>query len=298
MEKLERGHLSKVNRGYLLGYERWLSAQGYEQAVVYNSVRRVGYFLAHQQHSGKALSDYNKPDWEGYLAYSRRRGRQLGGGALSGSYLNKIALDLERLQGYLLALGAVQGVVKLGRQTAASASPQVYSIEQIEQLYAHCQANKWGWLDRAMLSLCYGCGLRSMEACRLELGAVWWETGLLQVRRGKGGKSRVVPLSPRVKAHLKGYLKIGRPALWRRGSPPKFLLSSYGGGASHGLLYDRFQRLLVKAGLPRQGLHSLRHSLASHLTDAGLPSRQLQVLLGHSSIDTTQHYIHSLQQSR
>jgi site-specific recombinase XerD len=134
--------------------------------------------------------------------------------------------------------------------------------------------------NRALVELVYSAGLRSAEAVGLDLGDVDFEQELVHVRRGKGGKERVVPLGEEAALWLARYLREARPAL-ARGANDAFFLSARG---------RRLDTSTLRRIVPHP--HRLRHAFATHLLDGGADLRTIQELLGHSSLSTTQVYSH------
>jgi integrase/recombinase XerD len=134
--------------------------------------------------------------------------------------------------------------------------------------------------NRALVELVYSAGLRSAEAVGLDLGDVDFEQELVLVRRGKGGKERVVPLGEEAALWLGRYLREARPAL-ARGANDAFFLSARG---------RRLDTSTLRRIVPHP--HRLRHAFATHLLDGGADLRTIQELLGHSSLSTTQVYSH------
>lgn len=153
--------------------------------------------------------------------------------------------------------------------------------------------------DRVVFTLMYACGLRVSEACALRVGDIDARAGLIHVRHGKGDKARAVRLSPAVLTMLRDH--------WRAHRPPGSLLfpaqrlvrpgvvdrrqrwSNH--AVSRSTLGDRFRALRRRAGLRRQvTLHDLRRAYATHLLEAGVDSRAIQVLLGHARPETTARY--------
>jgi site-specific recombinase XerD len=134
--------------------------------------------------------------------------------------------------------------------------------------------------NRALVELVYSAGLRSAEAVGLDLGDVDFEQELVHVRRGKGGKERVVPLGEEAALWLGRYLREARPALAK--------------GANNALFVSPRGRRLDTSTLRRivPHPHRLRHAFATHLLDGGADLRTIQELLGHSSLSTTQVYSH------
>ena len=140
--------------------------------------------------------------------------------------------------------------------------------------------------NRALVELVYSAGLRSAEAVGLDLGDVDFEQELVHVRRGKGGKERVVPLGEEAALWLARYLREARPAL--AGS------AAGATGANDALFLSARGRRLDTSTLRRvvPHPHRLRHAFATHLLEGGADLRTIQELLGHSSLSTTQVYSH------
>jgi len=134
--------------------------------------------------------------------------------------------------------------------------------------------------NRALVELVYSAGLRSAEAVGLDLGDVDFEQELVHVRRGKGGKDRVVPLGEEAALWVARYLHDARPGL-ARGANDALFLSATG---------KRLDTSTLRRLIPHP--HRLRHAFATHLLEGGADLRTIQELLGHSSLSTTQIYSH------
>jgi integrase/recombinase XerC len=154
-----------------------------------------------------------------------------------------------------------------------------------------------GLRDRAVLELLYGSGLRVSELCGLDVGDVDLAARRAHVL-GKGSKARVVPVGDYAAGALSAYLLRGRPTLaGTEPAPPD---------ATEALFLNRRRRrmgprdvramlegyLASSLGARRASPHTLRHSFATHLLDAGADIRVVQDLLGHASLSTTQRYTH------
>ncbi len=140
--------------------------------------------------------------------------------------------------------------------------------------------------DGALMCLLYGAGLRINEALSLNIGDVPAEGNPLRVT-GKGGKQRIVPLLPAVRAALAQYLRLHpRPG---RGQP--LFLGARGGRLNAGVVQKTLRDFRRLNGLPEHVTpHALRHSFATHLLAGGADLRSIQELLGHASLSTTQRY--------
>jgi len=276
----------------VLRFKNYLKSRSYSPSSIYNLPNHVREFLHFQEQRNRKLNDWQQEDFSDFLDYMRHRSNQRRAGALTASYLNKIIQALNLLQRYLKDTHQVDFYYKLRGLNQTSSELQVFSPAEIQQLYDACKSNAFGMRMRAVLGLCYGCGLRKGEAVALNLNDLWWDKQVLQVRKSKTGKSRLVPLARGVERDLKTYLHRARTQLARKDSPAAFLLNQRGGRLSGGALYKAFEYFLQRNGFRQTGLHTLRHSIASHLTESGMPSEQLARFLGHSTLDSTQIYVH------
>jgi len=161
-------------------------------------------------------------------------------------------------------------------------------IEARETISTTAEMEERPWVaarDMAVLSLCYGAGLRIAEALALTRGDL--ETQVLRVT-GKGGKTRMVPLIAAVRASIELYLELCPFKSW----PEEPLFRGVKGGVlSPRLIQLRVAQLRGALGLPPSATpHALRHSFATHLLGKGGDLRAIQELLGHASLSSTQIY--------
>ena len=148
-----------------------------------------------------------------------------------------------------------------------------------------------GMRDRAMLELMYASGLRVSELVELPLAALNTRQGVLRVT-GKGGKDRLVPVGEVALERIDAYLTATRPVLAKGRQPAALFLSKRGEGMTRQMFWTLVKRYALKVGInpKRISPHVLRHSFATHLLNHGADLRALQMLLGHSSLSTTQIY--------
>ncbi len=138
-----------------------------------------------------------------------------------------------------------------------------------------------------ILSMIYGCGLRRGEALRIQLKDIDSKRMVLAVMQAKGNKDRMVPISKKIVKMLREYFLIYRPVLYL------FEGNKQGKQYSAKSVEQVFNRARDKAGITKKvTLHSLRHSYATHLHEAGTDLRHVQVLLGHKDSRTTEIYTH------
>jgi site-specific recombinase XerD len=161
--------------------------------------------------------------------------------------------------------------------------PAVLSPEEVARLLHAAAPGR----DRVLLQVAYGCGLRLGELLSLQVGDIDSARMVLHVRQGKGRKDRLVPLSPRLLEELRAYWRMRRPrtCLFPGHKPDRPLT---GGGVQR-----RFRAIAGRAGLTKHcSMHTLRHSYATHLLEAGVDLLTLKSLLGHRDLETTAHYLH------
>lgn len=170
--------------------------------------------------------------------------------------------------------------------------PKALTESQVEALLSTPDtSNPGGLRDRAMLELMYACGLRVSELVNLPATGLNLRQGVLRVT-GKGGKERLVPLGEEARHWLERYLAQARPVLaGKRALAPLFINAS-GAAPTRQQFWRLVKRYAAIAGVDPDKVspHGLRHSFATHLLNHGADLRALQMLLGHSSLSTTQIY--------
>jgi len=174
--------------------------------------------------------------------------------------------------------------------------PEVLQTAEIELLFDQIDpARDLGVRDRAWLELLYGSGLRISELVGIDLEELELRSRLVKVL-GKGSKERIVPFGTKAESALRAWLEI-RPAFAAKRSKddeesPLFL--NHRGGRITARSVRRIMEVYVRRASLRTGIspHTLRHSFATHLLNAGADLRTIQELLGHVSLSTTQKYTH------
>jgi len=170
--------------------------------------------------------------------------------------------------------------------------PKALAESQIDAMLATPDVTTpLGLRDRAMLELMYAAGLRVSELVGLPATAVNLRQGVLRVT-GKGSKERLVPLGEESQHWLERYLAQSRPQLAGKRSLLPLFLGARGQAPSRQQFWTLVKRYAAAAGIDPDKVspHGLRHSFATHLLNHGADLRALQMLLGHSSLSTTQIY--------
>jgi integrase/recombinase XerD len=173
--------------------------------------------------------------------------------------------------------------------------PVVLSLEEIEQLFAVIDHSKPdGQRNRAIFETLYSCGLRVSELVGLQLSNLYIDLGFIKVL-GKGNKERLVPIGGEAAKQIGFYRLYIRTQLKqiKQGSEDILFLNKRGTALSRVMIFKILKALTEKAGIKKNiHPHTLRHSFATHLVEAGADLRAVQEMLGHKSITTTEIYTH------
>jgi len=169
--------------------------------------------------------------------------------------------------------------------------PVVLSPAEVSEFFHHVCTIRY----RAALMTAYGAGLRVSEVVALQIGDIDSQRMLIRVRQGKGNKDRYAMLSPRLLEVLRCWFRSQHPAAQRqKASPQDWLFPGWRKGRhmNTASLQTVCREAARAAGLSKRvTVHTLRHSFSTHLVENGTDIRILQVLLGHSRIDTTARYV-------
>jgi integrase/recombinase XerD len=198
---------------------------------------------------------------------------------------------------YLQLEGVLQENVAelLGSQRLWQRVPQVLTPGQVDRfLQAPRRSDTYWRRDRAVLELLYATGCRASELAYLTMDDLHLEEGFCRCH-GKGDKQRLVPLSNRAIGVVRVYLQEERPQLVGRRSPlpTHVVLSRSGRRLRREAIWELVKKYAARVGIPRSvSPHTFRHSFATHLLAGGADLRQVQEMLGHANITTTQIYTH------
>ena len=183
----------------------------------------------------------------------------------------------------------------LGSQKLWQRVPEVLTGQVVERMLEGPAPGAPSWRrDRAMLELLYASGCRASELADMQLRDMHLDEGHC-LCHGKGDKQRLVPLGRRAIVAVRQYLEHERPQLAALSPlpPPWLLLSRRGQRLRRERIWELVKRYAIGAGAPEAvSPHTLRHTFATHLLAGGADLRQVQEMLGHASIATTQIYTH------
>jgi len=292
----------KEHQRLLKGFSEWLSLQGYAAQTVYNLPIYTKEFLHYLEHENIDLSQLTAEMIQGYFFHLRvrpkckgggkTRKKQRGNGVLSLNSLINHRRGLLQFSKYLKETDQYYFQVDVPLEKIERKIKTILTTTEIKSLYEICEHSPLGLRDRAMLSIYYGLGLRRTEGVSLDVSDYMPEKNMLYVRKGKNYKERYVPITEEIKEDLEGYLYYGRPLQLKHNAETAFFLSERGSRISGQSMNLRLKTLLDKSGITKEniGLHSLRHSIATHLLQSGMPLKQIAIFLGHESLESTQIY--------
>jgi site-specific recombinase XerD len=249
-----------------------LQLRNYSPRTVETYLQHVARFARHFNRSPEHLGAEEIRSYQLYLLHERHA---------SWSVFNQAVCALRFL--YRTTLRAAFGVDMIPYGKKPRALPAVLSRAEVAQLLALVRQP----LERLILQTTYACGLRASEVLNLRVADIDSGRMLLWVRHGKGGKDRGVPLSPALLEALRAHWRQRRPATWLfPGQTPS-------GRRSLEALQRVCRRAVRAAGFTKKvSLHTLRHSYATHLLEAGVDLVTIQRLLGHRDLQTTARYTH------
>ena len=284
----------------LADYGRWLNLIGYASSTVYKLSNHLREFLLWLQMQQKnRITQLVPNDLHTFLEAFKVRPNKRRGGGLSVAHINQQIESLKKLVDYLGHFKQFYLHVHLQALPDDKLQPALFlNREQIQSLYAECDATVLGKRDRAMLGIYYGCGLRRSEGANLDIADINLEQKRLKIVKSKTGRQRFVPIAAGVAKDLAAYLYEARPFLTVHKKQAAFFVSSQGKRIQSYTLYLRLKTLVHKAHLPKSvGIHTLRHSIASHLLHEGMDLESIGRFLGHSCMDSTQIYTHLIHEN-
>ncbi|MDG2382943.1 MAG: site-specific tyrosine recombinase XerD [Pirellulaceae bacterium] len=239
--------------------------------------------------NGKSVRQLTIDDLSDYAEWLHRRD-------LAPASISRNLVAIKVFFRYLQLEGVLQDNVAelLGAQKLWQRVPEVLSPTQVDRfLRAPRKLDKYWRRDRAILELLYATGCRASELSHLTLEDLHLDERFC-LCRGKGDKQRLVPLGERAVDVVRDYLNSERPQLTEMAPPANWVIvSRRGRRLRREAIWEIVKKYAMRVGAsPSVSPHTMRHSFATHLLAGGADLRQVQELLGHANITTTQIYTH------
>lgn len=230
---------------------------------------------------------------EFYNYIQARPSKAKGGGALT----QKTVYDNMRAVQMFFSMLHIKGQIKINPASVlkypfpeAKEDRTVLSQEEIKQLFENCINPH----EKAVLSLAYGCGLRVSEMSQCNIEDVRMNESILIVPKGKGNKRRTVPMSSGVTKELSDYF-FNERIHYNTSTEKAFMVNSRG-GRMRKYTFNKILQIIIKRTKNKEiqekqiSIHNLRHSIATHLIEQGVPLEQVRQFLGHSQLESTEIY--------
>ena len=304
MKKLNlQNHSYKV---LLQDFKQWLDVLGYAESTVYNLPNHLQEFFKYLENLNiNELNYIQTSHVTNYYKTLQERPNQRRSGGLSNGYLNKHQQALFKFREYLKAHNHKGINVHLKQETGnARDGLNVLTQLEIKQLFEATnysnQDAKIRYRDKALLVCFYSCGLRRNEVVHLNIKDILFDKERLFVRQGKNYKERVVPANRHTIKILEEYVYDYRPLFYKY-QETESLFINYRGGRLQGKSFGSRLKKLIETTNNKElqekniTLHSLRHSIATHLLAQGADIEHISKFLGHSSLESTQIYTHFLE---
>jgi integrase/recombinase XerD len=274
----------------------WLGVKNYRPKSIARSQTCLNYFILWGQARGLSqvcqLSSDSLSQYERYLLHAtdpkgtgfsaRRRWTYLAALTKFGWWLMYSQILPDNPAAKLVYPKVSKGLPK-----------HLYSHEEIEEIISQADVTSvLGLRDRAMLETLYSTGIRRAELSDLTMADLDLANGLVHIRCGKGGKSRLIPIGDRASQWLSSYLTQVRPRLCGRKRPTNVFVGKRAtnlGAESVGKIVHGYVRRAGKTG----ACHVFRHAMATQMLEHGANLRYIQQMLGHENITTTQVYTHT-----
>jgi integrase/recombinase XerD len=284
-------------------YEQWLRVLGYANSTIYDFPSYLRSFLFFLENKKVfKLSRVKHVYIIQFTNYLAHRVSDQTGRLLSSNYQLNYLNALKRFSRYLMDC---HGIVldctsRVIRKTTVERT--WLTKKQVESLYSSCNTGVSGTMNRAILSVYYGLGLRRTEGVSLDIDDIQISNGVVYIRKGKNSKERYVPMNSSIQKDIELYISGVRKSvlIYKKQKGVKALfISERGKRITGNAVYERLQLLARNAGLNCPvSLHSLRHSIATHLLNAGMKLENIGSFLGHSSLESTQIYTHLIHQKQ
>ena len=277
-------------------FEKWLNTLGYAQGTVSASIRCLSDFFFYLKTAEiTSLEQITPRVISNYYNYLQIRPSKRQTGALSQNYITANINAIKRFNRYLQQSRNIFFEIPVKATPDKQPPRDILSPHEIRSMYNACTGDYIGIRDRAILAVFYGCGLRRSEAMALDINDLMFKEMQLYVRKGKNYRQRWMPITNAIKEDLENYIYVAREKIlsFKCINREALFLSRQVKRMCGNSLINRVQVLAKRAKINKPvGLHTLRHSIATHLLQSGLSLEEVSRFLGHSSLESTQIYTH------
>lgn len=291
-------------------FRQWLDILGYADTTVYNLPNMLREFFHWLEKKNiNQIKQITTVHIKQYYQYTKERSNTRFGGGLSNASINNQRRTLHLFMDYLRQTGRYEmPYIKIQSLKDRKEKLNTLTPDEVKQLFeaTHIRDgsawdNEIAIRDRALLSVFYGCGLRRKEGRYLDVDDINLDKAIIHVKKGKGNKERLVPINSANIKYLEDYKYNARPVLLRGANAEAFFVSMRSQRINDQTMNLRIRILVQKTNNPllqdkNPSLHTLRHSIATHLLTNGMKLEHIAKFLGHSSLESTQIYTHIIEE--
>lgn len=283
-----------INKGrYIEGFSTWLQVLNYTQSSVINYPLIIEKLLNYMtENDVKSIDEITGEDVKMFFAHLSTVQSETGQPYKVGTL--RVHLTAVRIFArYMRETDQGQIEVPIQYKGKSDFKPTILTIREVNQLYDSLEDSLLGMRDRAMLAVYYGCGVRKSEGAALMIKDILPDKNLLYIRKGKNYKERYIPMIGQVKNDIIQYLTVARPMLLNGKVHEYVFCGRSGNPLSSPMMWQRLTKLMKNTTIDKKiGVHSLRHSIATHLLQQGMKLTDIAKFLGHATLESTQIYTH------
>lgn len=275
----------------LKNYYHYLQIKGYTEDTAQSRYLDVKEFLAFIQKDFREITEEDVLKYYHYL--KQRPSKVTGTGTLKPGTIQQDILSIKSFYEMLFKLRKLPTLLQVNigypKNYENDFVREIVTQEEIQKLYEASETK-----EKIILNLAYGCGLRVAELVAVNREDIYLKENILIVPKGKFSKRRIIPITEKVKNEIDFFLST---EVENRQDKNAVILNSKGFRMQEWTYNKILKKLLKKIKIPEErirkiSIHSLRHSIATHLLENGMELEKVRDFLGHSQLETTEIYTH------
>lgn len=285
---------TKVYEQEVLNYKIHLEILGYSPLTVKEKYLYLKAFFKHlEENKIFALEEIQTKDIAGYYTALQQKRNGITGALLTKENVQGRMRMIQKYFSYLTETGTLlksPASAFIFSSETEKRERIIFTQEQIGELYKATENLQ----EKAILHLAYGCGLRAGELVKINREDIHLQENAVIVEKGKNNKRRMIPITEKVKEELQEFITVQSTenALFLNTENRRMQSGSFVRVLKRLLQKTEFGKKLTTQELRKIGIHTLRHSIATHLLENGMKLERIQYFLGHDHIETTEIYTH------